>query len=285
VFSVRFDLWFYRHVKAPSVVVAALATELAISTKYTAILVFPMLALLAVCEILRRDNTADGAQSEAKGKRAVRLAGALVLITVISVSVLWSFYGFRCEPRANHLAMSLRYAQFVKSLSRPNDVWLLPTVGRFHLLRDAHGDEHGSRETWEIPGKLWCTDLRAHHGYRFLWPRPVAARVPPVLLAAVVAVKRESGGEKGLHGKEIIHARVENMVLVIQTLENFVPCVQRVGNLRILKNLRQRPARTARGNRVAPPQESSQNKRFGRSLRLWKSRRKGPSVTLQRASN
>jgi hypothetical protein len=145
---------FYRYVKAPSVVAAALATGLAISTKHTAILVFPMLALLAVCEILRRDNTADGAQSEAKGKRAVRLAGALLLITVISVGVLWSFYGFRYEPRANHLAMNLRYAQFVKSLSRPNDVWPLPTVGRFHLLRDAHGDEHGSRETWEIPGKL-----------------------------------------------------------------------------------------------------------------------------------
>jgi 4-amino-4-deoxy-L-arabinose transferase-like glycosyltransferase len=74
---------FYRYVKAPSVVAAALVTGLAISTKHTAILVFPMLALLAVCEILRRDNTADGAQSEAKGKRAVRLAGALLLITVI----------------------------------------------------------------------------------------------------------------------------------------------------------------------------------------------------------
>jgi hypothetical protein len=43
-----------------------------------------MLALLPVCEILRPDNTADGAPSTAKGKRAIRLAGALVLITVIS---------------------------------------------------------------------------------------------------------------------------------------------------------------------------------------------------------
>jgi len=92
-------------VKAPSagrLVIAALATGLATSTKHTAILLFPMLALLAVCEILRRDNTADGAPSEAKGKRAGRLAGALVLITVISVGMLWSFYGFRYEPRANH---------------------------------------------------------------------------------------------------------------------------------------------------------------------------------------
>jgi hypothetical protein len=99
---------FYRYVRAPSagrLVVAALATGLATSTKHTAILLFPMLALLAVCEILRRDNTADGAPSEAKGKRAIRLAGAPVLITVISVGMLWSFYGFRYEPRVNHLAM------------------------------------------------------------------------------------------------------------------------------------------------------------------------------------
>ena len=72
-----------------------------------------MLALLAVCKILRCDNTADGQPSEAKGKRAVRLAGALVLITVISVGMLWSFYGFRYEPHANHLAMNPAYAQFV----------------------------------------------------------------------------------------------------------------------------------------------------------------------------
>jgi tetratricopeptide (TPR) repeat protein len=132
---------FYRYVKAPSagrLAVAALATGLAISTKHTAILVFPVLALLAVCEILRRDNSADGAPSEAKGKRAVRLAGALVLITVISVGMLWSFYGFRYEPRANHLAMNPPYAQFVKSLSRPNDAWLLSTVGRFHLLPESY---------------------------------------------------------------------------------------------------------------------------------------------------
>jgi hypothetical protein len=59
---------------------------------------------------LRRDNTAHGALCEAKGKRTVRLAGVLVLITVISVGVLWSFYGFRYEPCANHLAMNPPYA-------------------------------------------------------------------------------------------------------------------------------------------------------------------------------
>jgi Dolichyl-phosphate-mannose-protein mannosyltransferase len=132
---------FYRYVKAPSagrLAAAGLATGLAISTKHTAILVFPMLAMLAVCEIFRRDNTVDSTQRDAKGKRTVRLAAALLLITVISIGVLWAFYGFRYEPRANRLAMNPTYAEFVKSMSRPHDVWLLSTVGRFHLLPESY---------------------------------------------------------------------------------------------------------------------------------------------------
>jgi len=34
--------------------------------------------------------------------------------------------------------MSPRYAQFVKSLSRPTEAWLLSTVGRFHLLPESY---------------------------------------------------------------------------------------------------------------------------------------------------
>lgn len=42
----------------------------------------------------------------------------------------------------------------------------------------------------------------------------------------------ESGGEKSLHGGEVVHARVENMILMIQALENLVPGEFRVGEMR-----------------------------------------------------
>lgn len=132
---------FYRYVKAPSpgrLILAGLATGLAISTKHTAILVFPMLVIFAVCEILRPGSTADGPQPDAKGKRTLRLAAALALITITSVGVLWSAYGFRYEPRANHLAMNPPYTQFVNSMSRQHDIWLLSTVARFHLLPESY---------------------------------------------------------------------------------------------------------------------------------------------------
>jgi 4-amino-4-deoxy-L-arabinose transferase-like glycosyltransferase len=132
---------FYRYVKAPSaarLILAGLATGLAISAKHTAILVFPMLGMLAVCEVFRRENTADTRQRDAKGKRALRLGASLVLITGMSIGVLWAFYGFRYEPRANHLAMNPTYTEFVKSMSRPHDVWLFSTGGRFHLLPESY---------------------------------------------------------------------------------------------------------------------------------------------------
>ncbi len=133
---------FYRYEKAPStgrLLLAGLATGLALATKHTAILVFPMLVILAIYEVFRRENpTAGRTPGDGKGKRVLRLAGALVLISVISVGVLWAFYGFRYEPRANHLAMNPPYSEFVKSLSRPRDVWLLSSTAHFHLLPESY---------------------------------------------------------------------------------------------------------------------------------------------------
>lgn len=79
---------FYRYVKAPSaarLILAGLATGLAVSAKHTAILVFPMLGMLAMCEVFRRENTADTRQRDAKGKRALRLGASLALITGMSI--------------------------------------------------------------------------------------------------------------------------------------------------------------------------------------------------------
>lgn len=132
---------FYRYVKAPSVgrlLPVGIATGLALATKHTAILVFPMLVMLAAYEGLRRENTPDVAPREARGKRSLRFAGALVIIVVISVGMLWAFYRFRFEPRANHLAINPPYAEFVNSMSRPSDVRLLSTVARFRLLPESY---------------------------------------------------------------------------------------------------------------------------------------------------
>jgi hypothetical protein len=130
---------FYRYVKAPSprrLIIAGLATGLALAAKHSAILVFPMLVLLAIFEACRRMDAASAEAS--KPKRTLRLAGALILISAISVGVLWSFYGFRYQARPAGLKLNPSLSDYVHGLSRPRDVKILSTFARFRLLPESY---------------------------------------------------------------------------------------------------------------------------------------------------
>jgi hypothetical protein len=134
---------FYRYVKAPSawrLVVVGIAAGLALASKHTGILVFPMLFLLALTEIVFRNNRVQEALPAAttRGQRTLRLGLALVLVSFISIGILWAFYGFRYQAREDHLQINPPYAEFVQQLSRPRDVRLLSTVGRLHLLPESY---------------------------------------------------------------------------------------------------------------------------------------------------
>jgi hypothetical protein len=61
-------------------------------TKHSAVLVFPMLLILAAIEIFQRESTDSGPQLSA-GNRAARYATALVIIGLMSVAILWVAYG------------------------------------------------------------------------------------------------------------------------------------------------------------------------------------------------
>jgi dolichyl-phosphate-mannose--protein O-mannosyl transferase len=88
---------FYRYVKAPSlgrVAITGLAVGLALASKHSAVLIFPMLVILGGIEIFRR-NAADIRSQLSVGKRATHLAVALLIIGLLSVGILWGTYGFR----------------------------------------------------------------------------------------------------------------------------------------------------------------------------------------------
>ncbi len=132
---------FYRYVKAPSagrMVLTGVAGGLALASKHSAILIFPMLLLLAICEIARAGNDADKSVQVPRSKRALRMAGALVLVTVISVGVLWSFYGFRYKARADGQEINPPLSEFVQRLSRQRDIRVLTAVARFRLLPESY---------------------------------------------------------------------------------------------------------------------------------------------------
>jgi hypothetical protein len=137
---------FYRYAKAPSLwrlVVVGLATGLALAVKHTGILVFPMLFLLAICEVLRSGRGSETAIQTSRSNlspalRARQLAIALVAISAIALTILWASYGFRYQARGEGRQLNPPLAEFVQGLSRPHDVRLLQTVARFHLLPESY---------------------------------------------------------------------------------------------------------------------------------------------------
>jgi len=130
----------YRYVKQPSIwrlLLVGLAAGLALSTKHTGILVFPILLVLAICEyLLSRKSEVRGTEDKRLG--VLQYIGALAAITVISLVVLWAFYGFRYAARPAGLELNPTSAQYISQLSRPREAKLLAAVARFHLLPESY---------------------------------------------------------------------------------------------------------------------------------------------------
>jgi 4-amino-4-deoxy-L-arabinose transferase-like glycosyltransferase len=123
---------FYRYVKAPSIarmVLVGVAVGIALACKHTGILIFPMLLLLATCELIR---SAD------RGKTAKQMVVALVVISAISITLLWAAYGFRYAARPDGRQVNPPLASAIHSLSRAREVRLLETVARFKLLPESY---------------------------------------------------------------------------------------------------------------------------------------------------
>lgn len=133
---------FYRYVQhrsIPRLILVGLATGLALATKHTAILVTPMLILLATCEVIRTPAERKPASAEHPFARgAAKLALALVLISLIAVGVLWACYGFRYQARPANLQLNPPFSEYLQRLSRPRDIKILQTVAHFHLLPESY---------------------------------------------------------------------------------------------------------------------------------------------------
>jgi hypothetical protein len=134
---------FYRYAKAPSgrrLAVTGIAAGLALASKHTAILVFPMLLLLAAYEVWRQRGTAGERGGAAPGWMAQggRMALALAAIGVIAIGLLWASYGFRYAARPEGLAMNPPTQECFHNLSRPRETRLLETVAHWKLLPESY---------------------------------------------------------------------------------------------------------------------------------------------------
>ncbi len=126
---------FYRYVKRPSLfrlALVGLAAGLALASKHSAPLLFPMLVLLAVFEIARSGSRAD------LGKKTLRMAGALALTAVIAVAVLWGFYGFRYAARPDGTAINPGIKEWAAHLENPRDAKTILALAQWKILPESY---------------------------------------------------------------------------------------------------------------------------------------------------
>src|SRR5437867_5911608 len=133
---------FYRYVKAPSawrLAVVGLATGFTLAAKHTGILVIPMLALLAICEVVRGRpaKQPDSKAPVGTGRHAGRLAISVIVSALIAVGVLWTSYGFRFAARPDGLQLNPTFAEWIGQL-KPIEAQLVSFAARWHLLPESY---------------------------------------------------------------------------------------------------------------------------------------------------
>jgi hypothetical protein len=186
---------FYRFVKSPSavrLVITGAAVGLALAVKHTGVLVLPILLLLAICEII---VYRFGAHHENVGRRALKLLGSVVLITLIGWIVLWSFYRFRYDARPNGLQLHPPLAEYVKGL-KPYEAWPVQTMARLRLLPESY--LYGLVDvrltanyyTSYLLGKVYAHGVWFYFPVAFLIKSTIGVLALCLLTLAVVATRR-----------------------------------------------------------------------------------------------
>ena len=162
---------FWRYVVNPNawrLAVAGIAGGLTLAAKHSGLILFPILFLLALVELLvpsrareGRDcvedhpcriadlprstgvlaMTSHGQDAGATAPRsrrtlALRLLLALIVVAVISVTVLWSFYRFRYKPAGGAQAPFL--ASYLGAMRNPGAAAAIAVAGQAHLLPEAY---------------------------------------------------------------------------------------------------------------------------------------------------
>ncbi len=124
---------FYRYTTRPTplrLVVAGVATGLLLATKHSGILIGPMFVVLMAWEVF----TAPRAERK---RTALRLTGAFFAIVVLSIVVLWSFYGFRYAARPAGMTLSTTVAGYAAPLPHLEAAGVL-AVSRLRLLPESY---------------------------------------------------------------------------------------------------------------------------------------------------
>jgi hypothetical protein len=130
---------FYRYLRRPSparLALVSLAAGLSLAAKHSGILVFPILIALAICELWRepRPNVVSETSRSAK---MTRMAGALIVVAVMAVLILWTSYAFHFHPRPG-VDAQVQVADYAVRLSSPLQKQLITEFAHWRLLPESY---------------------------------------------------------------------------------------------------------------------------------------------------
>jgi len=129
---------FYSFVKRPSapwLMATGVAAGVAIASKHSGILIFPILLLLGPLElVLRRQNSPDQKNGP---KKVLTLVASLAAIAAIAIVLLWATYGFRFAARPAGLNLDPSLAALAGGAHSAGSPLLL-AVARWKLLPESY---------------------------------------------------------------------------------------------------------------------------------------------------
>ena len=176
--------FFYRYVKAPStgrLLLVGLGAGFALAAKHNGIFLFPILLLLGLSECIRmvpRDRVAGAPL----WKRPAQMLAALAIVCVLSVTILWAFYGFRYSARPQGKAIKPQMSVLTSRLN-PSEASIVTTLARWKLLPESY--LFGAADV-RLVGEGYHSYLLGHiylHGVWFYFPIVLTIKCTEALLA------------------------------------------------------------------------------------------------------
>lgn len=184
---------YYRYSSAPGwrwLLITGFLAGLAMVTKFTGILIAPMLFALAIGEAIQNRSFA------LFGRRVM----ASIAILLCAWAVIWTFYGYRYAPAAPGLELSPAFGSYLTSLPNKADGATLALLARFHALPQAYlwGLANTKHTEWEYTSYFFGRLYR--HGPWQYFPTAflIKSTLPLLLLLALVPVAYRTwpGGQR-----------------------------------------------------------------------------------------